>query len=269
MILFALSATNVNAFVKILGNQLANGATYTSSNVAEIKSGSITVSSDGLNVTFNNLNFVYDGSSIRLAIYLSGGDVNLTLVGENSITTKGGVGLFLGNENTTFVRTFTITGGSLTVESVDAGLMYQGNNIINLVDTKYESKCGSTSSSDKSRYCFIDCNNTLGGWNNTGYLNIKNSTVIGHQPTDKYGFKINKLEMVDCLVVEPFLPSKLEVDPTYTYGYHIYCGGEISEFFEIRPYTAVTINSGPEGDLNHDGFVNTGDVSRLYQLILK
>lgn len=269
--LLALGATNANAYVEILNGTLENGKTYDSTNQSGIESGKVIVSDDGMHVTFDNLVYVNKNMGINYIIGLGGGDVTLTLVGENIIKTPGYEGIYLFNDGPNVISEFTITGGSLYIESSEAGICYNSNSIINLVDTRYESKSCSTSSFDQAWYKFIECDNILtsSGWNNVGHLNIKNSTVIGHQPTNMYGIKINKLELEDCLMVEPFGTVKVALDPEYEYGFHIYCAGEIAEDFVIKPYTEVTLNNGPEGDLNHDGQVNTGDVSRLYQLILQ
>lgn len=269
--LFAFSAVNMNATVSVLGNPLSNGTTYNSDNLSTIQSGSLVISDNGEDITFDNLKFVDESGGTSNAILIQGSNVTVTLIGENSISTKCGTGLFLHTNNVNDICHYLFKGGSLSIESKNNGFKYQANTIIDLEDMKYESKCNSAIGYDMYSYAFINCNNIVSetGWNNVGYLNIKNSTVIGHQNADKYGIKINKLELVNSMMVEPLGNVYIAHDPEYQDGYHLYCNGEIPPYFVIRPCSEMTVTEkGMEGDINKDNSVNTGDVSALYQLIL-
>lgn len=122
----------VPSYFKYKGEPLLCGRTYTSADFGEIQSGSITVSENGVSMTFDNLTLNNESEDDGADLFSVRGNGQLPpftvfLNGENKIYTKGST--VMGLE----LCAFTLTGdGSLTTKSrwIDFWMRYCGNFMI-------------------------------------------------------------------------------------------------------------------------------------------
>ena len=161
---------------------LQNGKTYTSADISDIKSGSMTLSEDGKILTFSNLKLEYSEPSYINVFEISSNELSLNLVGDNHIISKeGSEGGFIFEE---YESIFNISGsGKLTT---DLGFRMQKGEVTLDNTTLISTKNGDT---------------TLDSW---GYnckikLNIINSRFEGG-----YIIDISSLNMEGCSIRLPY-----------------------------------------------------------------
>ena len=172
---FAASGGDSNISYK--GNALLCGKTYTSSDISGIKSGSLTISDDGTEMTFNNLD-ISDESSL-FTLNAKNNDIVVRLKGENKIVTTGLIVMRL------YYGTITFTGdGSLTTRT-------------NWFDFVTGAECDividNTTLTCEGPTAFGNNNRRL-----TERLIVKNSTLIGRML-----FGLESLMLIKCAFISP------------------------------------------------------------------
>ena len=173
----ALAASGEPSAVQYKENPLLCGKTYTSADISGIQSGSIAISDDGTEMTFDNVNINDDSSLFTLRADKN--DITVRLKGENQIVTTGYVVMYL------YYGTITFTGdGSLTTKSgwFDFKTDYSSEIVIENTTLTCE---GPTAFGDNNRRY-------------TEKLIIKNSTLKGRKL-----FGLESLTLIECAFASP------------------------------------------------------------------
>lgn len=182
--------------IRYRGETLVCGHTYTSADLADIQSGSMTLSADGASMTLENLH-LNDVSSGGVLFETEKSNFAVILKGVNKISTKRNILMDL-----TF-STFTLTGeGSLTVESEfrDFCLFYSDMTIDNTT-------------------LICEGNNSICGDGGTNNVIVRNSTLKGSTLPH-----LASLTLLQCAIVSPsdatYTPNKglTGADGDYVYG---------------------------------------------------
>ena len=192
------------------GNYLMCGKTYTSAEFSGIKSGSMRVSDDGTELTFDELN-IRDvaNSSGLISLHADKNDITIRLKGENKITISGAIVMAL------YDGKFTFTGsGSLTTSSYSMDFLTGGGSEIVIDNTTLISE-GSAAFLNQYR----DCKDRI---------IVKSSTFKG-----KKLIGLESLTLIQCAFVLPSGGAYFDQSSKLTQLKD--ANGNDVEYFEIQP----------------------------------